>query len=77
MQEINQRNSEGNQEGYWEEFHQDGSLWAKTFYKNGQKHGYRITYDYDGSVVYFWHFVNDRPVGLFQVYKEIKFYAKD
>ena len=40
MQECNQRNSNGNREGYWEVYHPNGNLNYKGFYKDGRWNGY-------------------------------------
>ena len=47
---INQRNSKGNPEGYWEHYYDNGQLSWKGNYVNGNREGYWEGYYYNGQL---------------------------
>lgn len=55
--EKNKYNTEGNREGYWEYYHNNGNIWFKVNYKNGTFNGYLESYSSNGELhtkVYFY-----------------------
>ena len=49
---MNQRNEQGQQHGYWEEYRYNGNLHYKGHYLNGKKHGYWERYYSNGQLRY-------------------------
>jgi len=52
MRPINQRNSNLNKEGYWEEYFPNGKIMYKGNWKNGKRNGYWEIYYSDGKLSY-------------------------
>ena len=60
--QINQINSQGNQEGYWEDYYSNGQLWYKGHYVNGKKEGYWEWYYFNGQLWWKGHFVRGEEI---------------
>ena len=52
----NQRNKEGDLEGYWEYYYPNGKLRWKGNYINGREMGYWEEYDRNGKLIYIEYF---------------------
>ena len=66
VKQINQFNSQGNREGYWEEYYDNGQLSSKGHYVNGRREGFWEDYYDNGQLAHKGHFVN----GVFQEEKK-------
>ena len=42
---------DGNKEGLWEEYHDNGQLWFKINYKDGRQEGLWEKYDENGNLI--------------------------
>lgn len=50
MNSINQLNSEGHREGYWEVYFKNGKIMFKGNYSNGKRDGYCESYFKNGMI---------------------------
>lgn len=55
--EKNKYNTEGNREGYWEYYHNNGTIWLKGNYTNDKKEGYWEEYFSNGKIFLMEYFV--------------------
>ena len=64
--QINQFNSRGNREGYWEGYFKNGQLCWKGHYVNGNREGYWEGYYANGQLLYKVHYVRGEEIrGIF------------
>ena len=49
---MNGFNENGLKEGPWEEYHDNGNLWYKENYVNGERHGLSEDYNYEGDLLH-------------------------
>ena len=64
---INQYDSEGRRQGYWE-YYQDGKLYSKGNYINGEREGYWETYHSNGQLEGKGNYVNNKKDGMWEYY---------
>lgn len=80
MEEINQLNGNGKEDGYWKVYYRDnGALWHCGNYINGVKAGYWEIYYADKTLAFKGNYVNDKMEGLW-IYtdrNDMYFYATD
>ena len=55
----------GKRHGYWEEFHEDGSLYSKVNYIDGIPDGLTETFYSSGQLKIRYHFKNGKIEGLY------------
>jgi antitoxin component YwqK of YwqJK toxin-antitoxin module len=48
--DITPRNENGIKHGYWEDYWDNGNLWYKGNYVDGNRHGYWEVYNYNGNL---------------------------
>jgi len=56
------------EEGKWEYYYKDGTLWTKTFYKNGQRNGIVENYFDNGNLRYKGQYTDGEKSGTWQFY---------
>jgi len=49
--DITPLNKNGQEHGYWEEYHYNGNLLYKGNYINGEEDGYWVWYNFDGGIM--------------------------
>jgi antitoxin component YwqK of YwqJK toxin-antitoxin module len=59
----NQRNKDGDLDGYWESYYANGKLSSKGNYINGQKHGSCEWYWSNGNLMYKITYLNGKAHG--------------
>ena len=62
VKQINQYNSQGNREGYWEWYFKNGQLMCKGHYVNGKEEGYWEWYYDNGQLSFKSHYVRGEQV---------------
>ena len=65
---INQYDSEGREQGYWEHYHDNGKLYSKGKYKNGLMNGYWEYYD-NGDLWITGDYKNNKEDGVWDDYE--------
>ena len=60
--QINQSNSQGKAEGYWERYYSNGQLWYKGHYVNGYAEGYWEYYYVNGQLSFKGHYVKGEEI---------------
>ena len=65
---MNGFNENGLKEGPWEEYHDNGKLWYKVNYVNGNFHGLSEWYDSNGKLWYKVNYVNGKRHGFYERY---------
>ena len=75
MQECNQLNEMGLRHGYWEEYHLNGRLWYKGYYKNGHLDGYWERYDHKSKLISKGHYINNERKAYWLLFGKEYYYA--
>lgn len=60
----------GERDGLWTSFYDDGSKWSENYYSNGLKDGHSITFFPNGQIRYIGEYLNDEKVGTWTFYDE-------
>jgi antitoxin component YwqK of YwqJK toxin-antitoxin module len=60
----------GEKQGLWESFFEDGTRWSSTYYNSGKPNGYSITYYKNGTVQYKGEYKNGERTGHWEFYLE-------
>lgn len=63
-------NENGERDGLWISYYDDGSKWSESYYNNGLKDGHSITFFPNGQVRYVGEYKNDQKVGTWTFYDE-------
>ena len=74
---INQYNTNGKEDGYWERYHSNGQLWYKGNYINGNRDGYWEGYYDNGKLRYKGNYINGKKDGYWEVYHDGKLWYKE
>ena len=61
---------EGQREGLWQAWYENGNLWSEAEYKKGLNHGKSITYFENGKVRYEGRYEDGKKVGVWKYYDE-------
>jgi antitoxin component YwqK of YwqJK toxin-antitoxin module len=71
LKKKNRRDRNGLKVGYWEDYHDNGKLWYKGSYKDGERDGYWIFYYYfSGDLHSKGNYVNGIKEGEWEYYYE-------
>jgi antitoxin component YwqK of YwqJK toxin-antitoxin module len=68
---MNEFNDKGLKEGPWEEYHDNGNLWYKENYVNGERHGLCECYHSNGNISWRVNYVHGDATGVYQCYDSI------
>lgn len=60
----------GNREGLWKSFYEDGTQWSQTTFKEGKKEGPTTTWYENGKKRYEGFYKNDSESGVWKYYDE-------
>ena len=63
-------NSEGNREGLWISYYDNGIKWSESYYDNGIKNGHSLTFFPNGGIRYVGEYDNDVKIGTWKFYDE-------
>ena len=72
----NRYNLNGDKNGYWEEYYDNGNLWYKGSYVNGSPDGYWEFYWYDGNLSSKGSYVNGNRTGYWEFHSDGKLERK-
>ena len=64
-------NDNGQREGLWIAYYEDGTKWSESYYVDGLRDGHNLSFYPNGQVRYIGEYKNDQKVGTW------KFYAED
>lgn len=70
LKKLNRRDRNGLKVGYWEDYHDNGKLWYKGSYKDGERDGYWIFYYFSGDLHSKGNYVNGYQDGLWRFYTD-------
>lgn len=63
-------NPEGERNGVWQAWYQDGTIWSEGEFSNGLQHGYRKVYHPNGQLRYEGNYESDKPSGEWIFYND-------
>jgi antitoxin component YwqK of YwqJK toxin-antitoxin module len=63
-------NAEGNREGLWISYYDNGIKWSESYYDNGIKNGHSLTFFPNGGIRYVGEYENDVKIGTWKFYDE-------
>jgi antitoxin component YwqK of YwqJK toxin-antitoxin module len=66
--DIKPYNKEGQEHGYWEDYHHNGKLYSKGNYHNGKRIGYWEFYWANGNIWNRGNYENDIEIGYWEFY---------
>lgn len=61
---------DGEREGYWQAWYEDGTLWSEGYYRNGKRNGVGITYYKNGQKFIEGFYQDDEKKGIWHIYDE-------
>ncbi|UKN00901.1 hypothetical protein K6119_14290 [Paracrocinitomix mangrovi] len=63
-------NENGNREGLWVSYYDNGTKWSESYYSDGIKEGHSLTFFPNGKVRYVGEYKADKKTGLWKFYDE-------
>jgi len=63
-------NSNGEREGLWISYYDNGIKWSESYYDNGIKNGHSLTFFPNGGIRYVGEYKNDVKIGTWKFYDE-------
>ncbi|MFT4600005.1 MAG: antitoxin component YwqK of YwqJK toxin-antitoxin module [Arenicella sp.] len=63
-------NAEGNRNGLWISYYDNGIKWSESYYDNGIRDGHSLTFFPNGGIRYIGEYKNDIKIGLWKFYDE-------
>ena len=66
----------GHRHGYWEEYHENGLLWYKGNFINGNLDGYWEWYNINGKLLYNGKFKDGHEQGYWVIDNQEHYYAR-
>jgi antitoxin component YwqK of YwqJK toxin-antitoxin module len=60
----------GERNGLWVSFYDNGTKWSESYYINGKRHGHSITFFPNGQIRYIGEYLNDEKTGSWKFYTE-------
>jgi hypothetical protein len=63
-------NENGNREGLWVAYYDNGIKWSESYYMDGIRDGHSLTFYPNGQVRYIGEYKNDEKIGEWKFYNE-------
>lgn len=63
-------NANGNRQGLWIAYYDNGIKWSESYYTDGKRDGHTLTFHPNGQVRYVGEYKNDLKIGLWRFYDE-------
>jgi len=62
--------ADGNRNGLWVSYYDNGTKWSESYYANGKRAGHSLTFFPNGQVRYIGEYQNDEKTGTWKFYDE-------
>jgi len=63
-------NANGNRDGLWISYYENGTKWSESYYDDGSKEGHSLSFFPSGQTRYIGEYKNDKKIGVWKFYDE-------
>lgn len=63
-------NVNGNRDGLWISYYENGTKWSESYYDDGSREGHSLSFFPSGQTRYIGEYKNDKKIGVWKFYDE-------